>query len=232
MVAILGHQHVGQQVRGGDALVDDLCRHRGLHQLLAGRAGPLAAHMALHGEGAGRVVQLLADVFADALHLAAAATGRALGLVLDLHARQVCGQRSTTGLGLGGVGGVGLLGWCWAQCLEFGLQRGQVGIQGLVEQAALIGVQLLALGGELQALVAGNLVREQIDLGLLEVDFLILADQALLMRGKLLILVPHLDQQALGQGAQLLRVHVLKLLGIDDHGRHHHSHRVCWPPQG
>ena len=78
-------------------------------------------------------------------------------------------------------------------------------------------MQLLALGGELQALVAGNLVREQVDLGLLEVD--------------LLILVHQLGQQALGQGAQLLRVHVLQLLGIYDHGRHHHSHRACWPSQ-
>jgi hypothetical protein len=67
---------------------------------------------------------------------------------------------------------------CWAQCLEFGLQCGQVGIQGLVEQAALVGMQLLALGRKLQALVAGNLVREQVDLGLLEVDLLILAEQA------------------------------------------------------
>jgi hypothetical protein len=35
-----------------------------------------------------------------------------------------------------------------------------------------------------------------------------------------------LGHQALGQGAQLLRVHVLQLLGIDDHGRHHRCHRV------
>ena len=188
--------------------------------------------MALHRKGAGRVVQLLADVFADALHLAAAAgrgAGGALGLVLDLHARQVCGQRSATGLGLGCIGRVALLGRCWAQRLEFGLQCGQVGIQGLVEQAALVGMQLLALGGELHPLVAGDLVREQVDLGLLEVDLQILADQALLMCSKLLILVHQLGHQALGQGAQLLRVHVLKLLGIDDHGRHHHSHPACWP---
>lgn len=47
-----------------------------------------------------------------------------------------------------------------------------------------------------------NLVCEQVYLCLLEVD--------------LLILVHQLDHQALGQGAQLLRVHVLELLGIDD----------------
>jgi hypothetical protein len=83
-------------------------------------------------------------------------------------------------------------------------------------------VQLLALGRKLQALVAGNLVREQVDLGLLEVDLLVLADQQL-------ILVHQLGHQALGQGAQLLRVHVLELLRIDDHGRHHRGHRPCLP---
>jgi len=187
--------------------------------------------MALHREGAGRVVQLLADVLADALHLAAAGARRALGFVLDLHAWQMCGQRGATRLGLGCVGGVGWLGWCRAQRLQFGLQGGQIRVQRLFEQAALIGVQLLALGGKLHTLVAGNLVREQVDLGLLEVDLLILADQALLMRSKLLIFVHQLGHQALGQDSQLLRVHVLQLLGIDDHGCDDHGHRDCWPSQ-
>jgi hypothetical protein len=43
----LGHQHLGQQATGGDALVDDLRGDRRLHQRLAGRADPLAADVAL-----------------------------------------------------------------------------------------------------------------------------------------------------------------------------------------
>jgi len=128
--------------------------------------------------------------------------------VADLHARQVCWQWCATWLGLGCVSWFGR---SRAQGLELGFQSGQIGIQCLVKQTALIGLRMLTLGCKLQAFVAGNLVREQVDLGLLEVD--------------LLILVHQLGHQALGQGAQLLRVHVLELVRIDDHGRHHRCQR-------
>jgi hypothetical protein len=52
-------------------------------------AHPLAADVALDGEHAGLVVQLLGHVLADALHGLAAAAGGVLGLVADVAARQV-----------------------------------------------------------------------------------------------------------------------------------------------
>ena len=67
MVCVLGHQHLGQEASCRDTLVNDLRGHRCLNQALALGAGPLAADMALDCEEARRVVELLADVFADAL---------------------------------------------------------------------------------------------------------------------------------------------------------------------
>ncbi len=63
----LGDQHLGQQARSGDALVDNVRRHRRLHQRLALGADPLATYVAFHREHAGHVVELLGHVFADAL---------------------------------------------------------------------------------------------------------------------------------------------------------------------
>lgn len=56
-------------------------RNGRLHQLFALGAGPFAAHVALHGKDAGLVIKLLGVIFADALHLPAAAAGGVLGLV-------------------------------------------------------------------------------------------------------------------------------------------------------
>ena len=72
MIGILGHQHLGQQSGCRDALVDDLPRNLRLGQCLAAGTDPLAAHMAFYREHAGRVVQLLRDILANALELAAA----------------------------------------------------------------------------------------------------------------------------------------------------------------
>src|SRR5690606_40865532 len=67
VVRVLGHQHLSQQVGGGDALVDHLRWYRCLDQGLALLAGPLAPDVALHRELARAVIQLLADVFANTL---------------------------------------------------------------------------------------------------------------------------------------------------------------------
>src|SRR5690606_41393650 len=64
-------------------------RHRGLHELLAAAAYPLAADVALHGEHARRVVQLLGDVFTDALKRLATTTLRLFWFVADLHPGQL-----------------------------------------------------------------------------------------------------------------------------------------------
>lgn len=67
LIAVFGDQHLGQQPRGGDALVDDLRRHLPLGGCLALVADPLAADVAFGMEHAQRVVQLLVDLLADPL---------------------------------------------------------------------------------------------------------------------------------------------------------------------
>jgi hypothetical protein len=87
-----------QQPRSRDALVDHLRRHWGLDQRFTRGADPLATDMPLDGEGARGVVELLADVFADALELAAAGTLGAVRLVKYQRARQFGRQRRSLGL--------------------------------------------------------------------------------------------------------------------------------------
>ena len=92
-------------------------------------------------------------------HLAAAAAGRALGLVVHIPARQVRGQR----LALGGL--LVLLALVTAAGpLDLTDGLGDVGVERLLQQAFLLGAQarteLLAGGGELQPLEHGQLVGE------------------------------------------------------------------------
>jgi hypothetical protein len=104
--------------------------------------------MALHGEAAGRVVQLLADVLADACHPAAAGARRVAGFVAPLHARQMGRQRGALGPPGRGLGGHALDGH---QVGQLRFQHSEVGIHGLVEERLLLGVELLALLAELHA---------------------------------------------------------------------------------
>ena len=67
VVCKLGHQHLGQQAGGGDALIDNMRIHRGLNQGLALGASPFASDMTLYAEDAGHVVEFLGHVFTDAL---------------------------------------------------------------------------------------------------------------------------------------------------------------------
>lgn len=89
MVAELGHQRMRQQAGGGDALVDDVRRNGCLGESLTLTAYPLAPDMTFDREHARGVVQLLADVFANALERAAACASLGLRLVTDLSARQL-----------------------------------------------------------------------------------------------------------------------------------------------
>ena len=64
------------------------------------RAGPPVAHLAFNSEGARRVVQLLADVFANGAHCASSArvgAGRVVGFVMHVHARQFGRERRALG---------------------------------------------------------------------------------------------------------------------------------------
>ena len=154
--------------------------------------------MALDGEHAGRVVELLGHVFADALERTAAITGGALGLVLELAARPV--RRKLLALGLLLLSRVLLAG---QDLVELGLQRRLVGVDGLFEQALLLGVEGLALCGELQPLEHGHLVRDLVDRGLLERDLSVLGDDGAHQRTDYL--------------AQLRRVELVELRRVD-HG--------------
>ena len=66
------------------------------------------------------------------------------------------------------------LSWSRGSLVDLGRQRRQVGVDRLFEQALLLGVEGLGLGGELQPLEHRHLVRELVDGGLLEGDLAIL----------------------------------------------------------
>lgn len=77
VVSELRHHQMSQQAYGRDTFVDCLGRYWCLDQCFAMTAGPFSTHMLLDGEYAWRGIQLLADVFANALKLA---TADALGV--------------------------------------------------------------------------------------------------------------------------------------------------------
>jgi hypothetical protein len=93
VIGVFADQYLSEQVGGRNPLVDDVGRHRRLHDRLTGLAGPLAADMALYTELTRLVIQLLADVFADARQLTPTLTGRRLGIVVDLRTGQLRWQR-------------------------------------------------------------------------------------------------------------------------------------------
>lgn len=84
-------QQVGQQADRGDALVDNVGRPRCLHDALAALADPLATDMALDGEHARLVVELIGHVLADALYGLAATAGSVGRFVRHVATRQVGG---------------------------------------------------------------------------------------------------------------------------------------------
>ncbi len=95
MICKLIDQNLREQPCGGQALVDDVGRHRFLSHRLATWAGPHATDMTLNAKGTRCVVQLLADLFTNALELAAAGAPSRVGLMPVLHTGQLRGQRFT-----------------------------------------------------------------------------------------------------------------------------------------
>ena len=72
VIAELGHQHMGQQPGGDDALVDDVRRHLLLGDALALAEQPAAPQVVLDREDAWHVCKFLSGVLADAFEPAAA----------------------------------------------------------------------------------------------------------------------------------------------------------------
>jgi hypothetical protein len=113
----------------------------------------------MHREHAGRVVQLLGNILADALERAATGARRVGGFVVELGAWQIRRQRRALGLLLGDSLCIGAL-----ERFELNADRFQIGVERLIEQVTLLALQLLATGCELPALQDRHLVRELVDL--------------------------------------------------------------------
>lgn len=140
-------------------------------QLYAGLADPQSQRrtqncqastaMLFDREHAGGVVQLLADVFADALKLAAAGTLGVLQLVMNDGKGELRRQRRT----------LGLLAW-FVRCrggtkgLQLGVDGFKVGVEQVIEQATLRRADLLTALSKLVTFEDGDLVRELLDDGL------------------------------------------------------------------
>lgn len=143
--------------------------------------------MTLDGEYAGRVVELFAGVFADALEGAAALAVAVVWFVMDQCARKLRWQRCALGL-LAHVG----FDRCRLQRLKFGFDSGDIRIDQVVEQASLSRAQLLAALGKLEAFEQRDLV------GQFLVDRLVMSD----------LLIHRLDalDQLRRKGTQFFRV--------------------------
>lgn len=115
VVAILGHQHVGQQPRAGHAARNGPTRRCRVEDGFARHAGELGMHVADHLEARGHILQLFRDVLADLAQpptTGAAAAGlargiapciRCLGPVHMALARQVRGQAAIEAFAVGGL---------------------------------------------------------------------------------------------------------------------------------
>ena len=146
---------------------------------------PLAPDVALDGEAARGVVELLGDVLADTAHLTATGAGGRIGFVTDLGARQLGRQRFAPGPALGRrPAGAGL------ELLELFAHRRQVGLCGFLEELRLLAREALGLHAEAMPFVQRQLMREPLDLGLTPHEFALLLD----------------EQAAQGIGIQLVKV--------------------------
>jgi hypothetical protein len=165
--------------------------------------------VALHAQDTGHVVQLLGHVFTNTAQLAATGAGGGVGLMADLHAGQACGQRRAfrCQLNLGRV-------LSRAELFYLVIDRLHICIEGFFEQAALLCVVTLRLGGKLQALEVGVFKGEFVDGGLLEGQGLgLLCQHTLFGSDGLQQVRDRLAQFVCAELGQVL----LELLGCDQH---------------
>lgn len=143
----------GQQARRQYALADDIHRYWRLDQCFTLFTRPFPADMAFDGEDAGRVVELFAGIFTDALDGAAALAVAVVQFVMDQRTRKLRWQRRALGL-LANFG----FDCCRLQRLKFSFNSGDIGVDQVVEQAGLIRAQLLAALGKFEAIEQRDLV--------------------------------------------------------------------------
>ena len=187
MIDEAADQHVRDQSRGRNALVDDLGSDGLLHQCLAAPAGPFAADVAMHEELGRHDIELLGDVLANARHRLAATRSRTDGasrFMLVVDASQMIGQERMSWPDSGlllrqGRRRCALLALKRCQlCLQAGLVFGQ----RLLEHLALPGVHALGPGSEPVSLQASELEHDAFDLHVLEPDQLrLLGDERVLL---------------------------------------------------
>jgi hypothetical protein len=144
--------------------------HRRLHQGFALGAGAGAANVTFDRKGTRRVVELLGNLFADALHLAAAGAGGRVRLVVNLGARQFRRQRFTFRLAL-------RFGFGFGKLRQFFGDRCHIGGEGFFEQLSLFHRQAFCLDAEVMALVVRHFMRQLVDLDLALVEFAVLLDE-------------------------------------------------------
>jgi len=123
--------------------------------------------MTINGEHARRVVQLLAAIFIDAPQCAAAWAVSVVRFVMDQRAREFCRQCRALGLLL-----LLLLSrrWCYLQRQKLGINRRNIGIDQIIQQAGLLRIHLLTALGKLQTLELCDLVGQPINYRLIAVD--------------------------------------------------------------
>ena len=124
---------MGEQPSGRDALVDNVRRNRCLDQRFAVITDPLASDVAFNREHARRVVELFADILANTLEGAAALAVAIVGFVMDQGARELWRQCGAPRFLLC----FGRNGRC-LQCLKLSLNRRDIGIDQVVQQAGLL----------------------------------------------------------------------------------------------
>ena len=130
MVGIFVDQHMSEQSRSRPAALDRAAWQRSLREAIAARAGQARAHDAVHDKATGDIFQFLGHIFTQAAQFAAAmGADRVAGCQLDLHARNVIGDR----LALGLVGG------CIIRQTQLGRHCGDGDLAHLQGQLQLLG---------------------------------------------------------------------------------------------
>ena len=205
-------EHLREQARRRDPLVDDVRRHRLLDQPLAAAADPLVTDMLLDRKHAWRIVEFFAHILTETLQAATAAAMRLAGFMSNDAPRERSGQRNATRL--------------FFECRDARqLQRLDperdcldIRIDGFIQKRALHDIELLAVPTEAIAFQSRHLMRQLIDLPLLVFELIVApcndgglrAEYSVLLTD-LRIAFSKLREEGRGQITQLICVHLNEL---------------------